>query len=204
MEPSDTDSATSAADLSIRRDRFLTFAVLFEGALSIGAMALGSWVGIHPLERLSFRPLPVLLGVFGALPPFALFFVLFHLPFGPLRQIRTAVLDALGFELSLCRWWELLALAFVTGFSEELLFRGVFQQWIGFWWSNLLFGAVHWVTPLYALWAGLMGLLMGGLMTFTGNLLTPILAHTLYDFMAFLVIAHTVRRQARESSSTLP
>lgn len=197
MELPANEAESTSRQQSIRRDRFLTMAVAFEGGLSLVAMALGAWVGIRPLERLYFQPLPVVIGVFFSLPPFALFTILYFLPFGPLKQIRRAVVDTLGYELSLCRWWELLPLAFITGFSEEILFRGVFHQWIGIWWSSLLFGVVHWITPLYAIWAGLMGLLLGGLFELTGNLWAPVLTHSIYDFMAFLVISQTVRRQSQ-------
>ena len=56
--------------------------------------------------------------------------------------------------------------------------------------SNLLFGLAHFVTPLYALMAAILGVYLGLLLNLTGapNVLIPMLTHALYDFVAFMVI----------------
>jgi uncharacterized protein len=51
----------------------------------------------------------------------------------------------------------------------------------------------HWITRTYALLAALVGLYLGGLWLWTGNLLVPIVAHALYDFVALIWI---LRRRA--------
>ncbi|TWT95712.1 CPBP family intramembrane glutamic endopeptidase [Neorhodopirellula pilleata] len=69
-----------------------------------------------------------------------------------------------------------------------------FDQWASWWsirvgwpitiaWimSSVLFGFVHPITKLYILITGLMGLYFGALLILTGNLLIPIIAHSLYD-----------------------
>lgn len=64
------------------------------------------------------------------------------------------------------------------------------------WWSILIFGLLHWVTPLYALLAGGIGLLLGWSVKYwTGNLITPIVVHILYDYLAFLVVARAARNE---------
>lgn len=191
MHPFEIDEAVSRG--RARRDRFLTLAIAFEGGLALVSMALGMWKGIHPLERFEFEWRPALQGAALALPIFGAFLLFFRYPIGPLRQIRQALMDTLGAELALCRWWELAGLAFVTGFSEELLFRGVLQTWIGLYWSSFIFGLVHWITPLYAVMAGGIGLLLGWSLETTRNLAAPILTHTVYDFLAFLVVARAAR-----------
>jgi membrane protease YdiL (CAAX protease family) len=99
----------------------------------------------------------------------------------------------------------LLYLGLLAGVSEEILFRGFLQPWFerewgwagGIVFSNLIFALVHWVTPLYALLAGLTGAYLGVSLDITGerNLLVPILIHAVYDFMAFLAVAQTFRKQ---------
>lgn len=61
--------------------------------------------------------------------------------------------------------------------------------------SNLVFALAHFITPTYALITGLMGVYLGFLLDAGGqrNLLTPILVHTLYDFLAFVVVVRTFR-----------
>jgi membrane protease YdiL (CAAX protease family) len=48
----------------------------------------------------------------------------------------------------------------------------------------VLFGLLHPITPTYAVLAALMGAYLGGVWLASGNLLVPIVAHALYDFIA--------------------
>lgn len=89
------------------------------------------------------------------------------------------------------------ALGLAAGFGEELLFRGVFQSemgarvgdWIGLTVSSVVFGALHAVTPLYAVLATVASLYFGALYLFTDNLAVPITCHAVYDIGA-LFYAH--------------
>ena len=65
--------------------------------------------------------------------------------------------------------------------------------------SNIVFGLAHFITPLYALVAGGLGLYLGILFDATGerNLLIPIITHALYDYLGFLVVVRTWRRSRR-------
>ena len=93
--------------------------------------------------------------------------------------------------------------ATIAGFSEELLFRGALQPWLenvtgiptGLVISNAIFALVHAVTPLYALLAMLMGLYLGISLDYGGerNLITPIVIHGFYDFVAFIAILRDYR-----------
>ena len=62
--------------------------------------------------------------------------------------------------------------------------------------TSITFGLVHSVTRAYAVLATGIGLYLGGIMMLTESLLVPIVVHTLYDFVAFLVV---LRRPATES-----
>lgn len=61
--------------------------------------------------------------------------------------------------------------------------------------SNLVFALAHFITQTYALLTGLMGVYLGLLLDASGqrNLLIPILAHTIYDFLAFVIVTRTFR-----------
>ena len=87
-------------------------------------------------------------------------------------------------------------IAALAGLGEEMLFRGVIQaavggwiggdagQWIALAAAAVLFALAHSITVMYLVLAGLIGLYLGGLWLATGNLLVPIIAHGLYDFVA--------------------
>ncbi|KJV05726.1 CPBP family intramembrane glutamic endopeptidase, partial [Methylocucumis oryzae] len=142
-------------------------------------------------------------GVLGTLPLLVMFFSLHQVSAPAIQQIRHLLLATLGPMLSPYSWPHLLLLGAIAGFAEELLFRGVLEPWLasnfgyiaGLLLSNLLFGLVHAVTPLYALLAGLVGLYFSVSMTFGGgyNLLTPMLIHGLYDFLAFIALVRMYR-----------
>ena len=106
---------------------------------------------------------------------------------------------------------ELGFLAAVAGGCEEILFRGVIQggmtRWLPEVWAlvatSVLFGLVHFASRTYALFAGVMGLYLGGLFLVQGSLLAPIVAHSLYDFIALVYIARAYslsQRQPRVSA----
>jgi membrane protease YdiL (CAAX protease family) len=132
---------------------------------------------------------------------FALFLIGNRYPIGPLFKIKQFLVDALGPSLVACHWYDLLLIAAVAGIGEEVLFRGVLQPLAGPVWSNVLFGLVHFITPTYALLAGLLGGYLGVLLMTTDNLLAPIIAHGLYDFLAFLVVARECRRADKQTTT---
>ena len=51
-----------------------------------------------------------------------------------------------------------------------------------------LFGAAHWITAEYAALAGLIGLYLGAVWLWSGNLLAPMAAHALYDFLVLVYL----------------
>ena len=180
-------------DLTNRYD-FLGAAILFEGCLIGVAAGLGWWFGIDPVSRLSWEGRGVAWGLAATIPMIGFFLVANRYPLGPLRNIKQFLLETLGPSLVACRWYDLLLVAAVAGIGEELLFRGVLHPWAGPVWSNVLFGLAHFITPTYALLAGLIGGYLGWLLDQADNILAPIIAHGLYDFLAFLVVARECRK----------
>jgi uncharacterized protein len=80
---------------------------------------------------------------------------------------------------------DILWLGLLPGLSEELLFRGVMLPAIGLdpigiVLSSLCFGVLHMTDTRqwpYAVWASIIGIVLGFTMVETGNLLIPIVAH---------------------------
>ena len=181
-------------DLQNRSD-FIKLAVLFESGLIVVAVAVGWIFDLEPPVRCEWSIADIGWGVLFAIPMFGLFLLGWRFPFGLLRPMKQFLLESLGPPLAACRWHDLAAIAAVAGVSEELLFRGVLYPLTGRWISGVLFGLAHCITPLYALLAGLAGLALGDLMERTNNLLAPMVAHGVYDFLVFVAVARSVRQQ---------
>jgi hypothetical protein len=90
---------------------------------------------------------------------------------------------------------DLIWLGLLPGLSEELLFRGVMLPAFGYDLpaliiSSVLFGVLHlsgvqqWP---YAVWATLVGFILGYSVYITGNLIVPIIAHILTNFVSSLL-----------------
>jgi len=104
-----------------------------------------------------------------------------------------------------------LALGFAAGFGEEMLFRGVLQYGLAakvgtvgsLVVASVIFGALHAVTPLYALLAGIASVYFGYLYLCFGNLAVPIFAHALYDVGALYYAHWEVSKMTDEEKAEL-
>jgi uncharacterized protein len=185
-------------------ERFFKSACLFESALILVAVVLGWMADINPFAALHFSETAIFYGVLGTVPLYLLFLALQQMTAESVVSIRRLLLETLAPGMARCNWADLLILAAIAGVSEEVLFRGVLQPWLekglGMAWgliaSNLLFGLVHAITPLYAVLATLVGIYLGLALDYGGerNLLTPIFIHGLYDFLAFLAIMKSYKQ----------
>ena len=188
------------------RGEFLRMATLFQSGLMLLALGLAWLAGIDLVEQLRFTGTAVAWGVGATMPMLALFAITYLFPVGPLGTIKGFLHEVLGPPLAQCRWYHLAFVALLAGCSEELLFRGVLQSWIGRWGavvgllgSNMIFGLAHAITPTYAVLAGLLGIYLGLVYTITGeaNLVPAILCHALYDLVAFFVVRREARKRMR-------
>ena len=184
-------------------ERFFKSACLFEAALILVAIVLGWISGINPFATLHYSESAIMYGLLGTIPLFLLYLLLDYLTADSVVAIRRFLLDTLGPALHLYHWADLFVLAAIAGISEEILFRGVIQPWMENAWginagligSNIIFGLVHAITPLYTVLAVLVGIYLGLALDVGGdrNLLTPILIHGLYDFLAFMALMRSYR-----------
>ena len=171
-------------------------AIMVEGGLILAAWGLGWLFQRPPLEHFFWNLREAALGVAAVLPLLALFFVCLRAPAGPFRRINKFFDEVLEPLLASCTLLDLAGISLLAGLGEEMFFRGVLQAafsgWMGVWGglalASVLFGVLHAITPTYALLATVMGAYLGLLWQRTGNLLTPILTHTLYDFVALVLL----------------
>src|SRR5947209_14908287 len=172
-------------------------AVVVEGGLIVLALFLGWLTGNPPLATLFWSLPHAGAGVAATLPMLVLFFAMLRWPVGPLGKIKKFFDEQFRPLLAPCTLLDLLGIAVLAGFGEEMFFRGVCQatlaEWTGRPWlalalASVLFGVAHAITLTYALLAAVMGAWLGWLWLWCDNLLPAILAHALYDFVALVLL----------------
>ncbi len=186
---------------------FPIVAAAFEGGLVVAALAAGWVLGQPPLETLEWTWSAAGWGCAAAAGPLAALWLCLRWKWRPIQRL-VEVVDRLVLPLfQSCRPVEIAIIAVLAGLGEEMLFRGVVQAvvadwvgghaglWIGLLAAAFLFGLAHLVTPTYGVFAGLIGLYFGALWLWTGNLLAPVVAHAVYDFLALLYLRRRHRRR---------
>lgn len=192
-----------------RSRRFAVAALLFEGGLVVLALLIGGLLQRNPLPGIGGEAdgwsdlLAVAWGVAATLPMLAGLLLIERFPFGPLRSLQQTVQDQL---VPLIRHWtipQMATISLAAGLGEEMLFRGLLQTGLADFWNgthgvvlavllaSLAFGVCHWLTPTYAVLAAAVGAYLGLLLILFDNLLVPVVAHALYDFIALIHLART-------------
>ncbi|MBN4081642.1 CPBP family intramembrane metalloprotease [bacterium AH-315-C07] len=143
MDKSPATSTPTEDEPFISRNKFLLICIVFTAGLIALAWAIEYFInnsnifkqfgqGVSTIEQMLWGTLLGICGSFGILSLYKLnFFKDVKSFFAELiQEIRLKTVDI--FFISLC-----------AGISEELLFRGVAQQWLGIWVTSLLFVALH-------------------------------------------------------------
>jgi membrane protease YdiL (CAAX protease family) len=180
---------------STERVPFVVF-VVFEALIAPASLVLGWMVGQPPLADFAWEGRAALAGLLAALPMIALLLAALRWPVGPLGELKRFFDRDLAPALEGCHWSDLALISVVAGVGEEMLFRGVIQggltRLIGpvlaVATSSVLFGLIHTVSTAYVVAAGLLSAYLGAVWLATGNLLTVIVAHAVYDFVALVAM----------------
>lgn len=192
-------------------------ALVVEFGLGVVALLLAYITGHWPIPGLHFwsgsapgNLHAVGLGSAAALPMFLVLLVMERTPWGPLLRLRRAVDELLVPLFRHCTIADLALISLAAGIGEELFFRGLmqtaisdaigteYQAVIGLLLSSIAFGVCHWVTPTYAALATLIGVYFGWMYLATENLLVPMTAHALYDFVALLYLIRPRGKRAED------
>ncbi len=171
-------------------------AMAFEGGLCLLAMALGWLLAVSWWDRLTIDASDVAWGIAATGPMLLGMLVVRRSRWRPFVRLN-AVTEHLADELFAgATVVDLAIVSLLAGVGEELLFRGVLQAWLSapigpvaaVLLASALFGMAHWITKTYALLAILIGVYLGWLFLHFDNLLVPIVAHGLYDFVALMIV----------------
>ena len=178
------------------RKRLLLLSILVEGVLIVLALGLGLLLGM-PLENWVTWSLGGLgAGLAGTVVLLLVLESTRRSPFAPARRLMQLVEDQVKPLFRGCTVLDLVMISLLAGIGEELFFRGflhgLLEHRVGagvtLLVSSILFGLAHCISREYALFTGLMGLVLGGLYLLTGDLLASMIAHASYDFAALLLL----------------
>lgn len=111
----------------------------------------------------------------------------------PLQELEEEFRRVLG-PLPIQR---ILALAFLSGVAEEVLFRGTLQPWMGYVATSILFGCLHFVPSAiflpWTLFALGCGFLFGWIFDLRDSLIAPVVAHVTVNAMNLFLIVRGKR-----------
>ena len=179
-------------------------AIFFEGGLAVLALVIGYFCSFSPARTLSWSFPAVLLGFAATIPMLVMFIFLDRAKSLPLLRIQQLVRMFIFTFFSKCTTAQIFLICILAGIGEELFFRGLMQDGIasgiggtiglvcGIVISSFFFGVAHLITPTYGIIAFFMSLYFAALFLLSGNILVPMIAHTLYDYC---VIRYILRRQ---------
>jgi len=179
---------------------FLTWAMVTEGAL-LAVGLIGCWLFDQPVS-VSWSWPDLALSIFATGTLLVLFVILLRASTPPFRRIREILERVLLPLMRNCHWLEIAAVSIAAGVGEEWLFRGFLQGELAshlggvpaIVLASIIFGFCHYITHTYFILATVLGAGFGWLYFATNNLLTVILIHALYDFIALLILQREYRK----------
>jgi membrane protease YdiL (CAAX protease family) len=133
------------------------------------------------------------------LPMLAALYFAVRSNWAPLSQLRAELDEKVTPLFVNLKISDLALIALLAGAGEEFFFRGwlqgtltdKFEVWIGIAIASVIFGLAHYLSPTYAIYAGLTGIYLGVIYQVSGNLYIVMLIHAFYDFIA---LVYLVRR----------
>lgn len=112
---------------------------------------------------------------------------------GGWRLLRVFVASMRRLEEVMQRWFgaldaaQVFVLALISGFSEELFFRGAMQSSLGWIWATLIFTLLHHgpgrIFRIWTAFALVAGLAFAALTHYRGNILAAVVAHFLVNWI---------------------
>jgi membrane protease YdiL (CAAX protease family) len=174
--------------------KWFSVACLIEGSLLAIALVAGGPDRQSLAGQWHWKMLDALVGVAASVPPLVILTQLMRST-SPLLASTQRFMNHLVRPLFVPYGLVRIGLiSLLAGLGEEALFRGVIQWRLtevggllpGLAIASVIFGLCHWATALYVLSGTVAGLYLGLLWHWTGNLLTPVLAHATYDFAALI------------------
>lgn len=186
-----------------QRLRLLGLAGILAPAGMIGAGLLLAWLATGSLPDLLHLPSSraVVTGLLTAGATMGVIGLLSRVSKRLERALRESGTRAGEEALRMAGYPVLIVVVVMSGLGEEILFRGGLQPLVGLLPAAFLFGFSHggWMREnwAYVLAAGLSGAIFGTVYVFTGDLWTPIIAHSLHNLLSTLLLGRSVQVEWR-------
>lgn len=162
--------------------------ILFLGGLLSWFYSPWSWFG-----DLSWASIPY--GIALGIIIYLIGFILSCTPWTKTSAMHSLLLTLHSF-FKRFTWCQILIVSLLAGVGEELLIRAVLQSYLiekisplwGIVCASIVFGALHFMTKTYVLLTFFLGLLFGLSFYYSGSVVLVMVAHTVYDVIAFAMI----------------
>jgi hypothetical protein len=173
----------------------VVWAITVEGGLVLLAWGLGVLFGVPAFHHLHLAGSAVVWGFVACGPMLVGLVLALRSSWPPLVRLRRRM-DEFAELLSQCTLLDLAVISALAGIGEEALFRGVMQTGLepvvglpaAIVLTSVVFGLAHYLSLTYAAYAALVSVYLGVLLVYTDNLLVPVLAHAVYDFIALVYL----------------
>ncbi|QDU78495.1 CAAX amino terminal protease self- immunity [Polystyrenella longa] len=182
------------------------------GMILIG-LAIGGFLARPPWELFDWNIEAILWGTLGTIPLAILMFALDYIPYDGLRRIEDLLVNKIAPLVGAATIKKLFLLALLVGLGEELIFRGIVQNFLmttmnvhyAILLSSILFAFCHFISPTYIILVFGVSLYLGySAIGFSSegelNLVPPVLIHTFYDFFAFVYILKKHRDKVKSKA----
>lgn len=201
---------TSSPPTNRSADSFFASAISFEIAIGFGGLILGMLIG--PEARLlvpQWHDWPeigsgIVWGTIAAIPMVVVAMAISALPLESIRALHKLTEQRLLPFFKELSWLQIALFSLTAGVCEEVFFRGWLQCWLtgpidpvapwqpqvvlGVVLGGVAFGACHAMTPVYFALATLAGIFLGFLLVESSNLMIPITAHAVYDWVMLTIM----------------
>lgn len=183
---------------SIDRTTLLNITLFVEAFLLLTATLWSQFARIELAPALLVDASKMLVGAGAGLAIAVVSLSMFYLgkKIRALQNLRDIIVEQIAPIFAGVRFADVFVVAAVSGFCEEILFRGVMQQQFGLLPTSLIFGLFHCPSfrhLSYGLWAFSAGFVLGWLYISTGNLWVPIIAHAVSNAVSLLFLRYGVK-----------
>jgi membrane protease YdiL (CAAX protease family) len=194
------------------RVQLLKLAIVFQGGLLLAALVWGKWLALPWENHFAWNQQSLLAGLIATVPLTLFLYLSLYVRWEPFLELKDLLLRRMGPLFAQLSVADIVLISLLAGVSEEVFFRGAMQfacsDW-GFWpavvATNLVFGLCHALSAVYFVMATLAGFylsLVAG--RDEQNLVSAIVAHAAYDFLALLVIVRRARQEVRREVNKAP